>query len=197
MLAFTPLVLIVALAKPMSDDDGFSLDEDDKVGAMLTHTTKGTIDPTSEGSLYVRFETWTEILTVQIPSNPIGTGLGTHTLAASRNHIDNDRAIDNHILTLAVSAGVPAALLFVVILFRAIVLSFRGYCLCESDSGEAVLWRIMLALSATFILNNFFGTSFTIYSVAPIGWLVIGWISVSYAEITNREEIDRAEEWIK
>jgi hypothetical protein len=197
MLAFTPLILIVALAKPMSDDDGYSLDEDDKVGAMLTHTTKGTINPTGEGSLGVRLETWMEILTVQIPSNPIGTGLGTHTLAASRTHIENDRAIDNHILTLAVSAGVPAALLFIVILFRAVVLSFRGWRASEPDSGEAILWRIMLALSATFILNNFFGTSFTIYSVAPIGWLVIGWISVSYAEITSREEIDRAVEWIK
>lgn len=26
------------------------------------------------------------------------------------------------------------------------------------------------------ILNNFFGNTFTLYSVAPIGWLLIGWI---------------------
>ena len=53
----------------------------------------------------------------------------------------------------------------------------------------------MLALTATFILNNFFGTSFTIYSIAPIGWLIIGWISVSYDEIQNvpRESDEYAE----
>jgi hypothetical protein len=56
----------------------------------------------------------------------------------------------------------------------------------------------MLALTATFILNNFFGTSFTIYSVAPIGWLLVGWISAAYGEMRNvpPETDEYAEEWL-
>jgi uncharacterized membrane protein len=30
------------------------------------------------------------------------------------------------------------------------------------------------------ILNSLFGNTFTLYSVAPIGWLLIGWISAEY-----------------
>jgi hypothetical protein len=57
--------------------------------------------------------------------------------------------------------------------------------------------RIILALLAAFILNNFFGTSFVIYSIAPLGWLLLGWISargseeVLYNELptTNNEPV--------
>ncbi len=47
----------------------------------------------------------------------------------------------------------------------------------ESDWREARVWRIAATLMPVLILNSFFGTTFTLYSVAPIGWLLIGWIS--------------------
>ncbi len=53
----------------------------------------------------------------------------------------------------------------------------------EPDSAEFSHFRIALALVSSFILNNFFGTSFVIYSVAPLGWLLLGWISAA----ENRE----------
>ena len=37
--------------------------------------------------------------------------------------------------------------------------------------------RIIAALMPVFILNNFFGLTFSLYAVAPLGWLIIGWIS--------------------
>ena len=196
MLMLAPFVLLFALVKPLSDDDGY--DSDDKVDAMMTHTSKGVVNPTSEGSFQIRLVTWTQIVTETLPSNPIGTGLGTTTLASTREQADKEYAIDNHFLSLAVSAGVPAALLLFWILFRALVFCFRGWRESEPDTEQADLWRIMLALTATFILNNFFGTSFTIYSVAPLGWLTIGWISVAYAEMQNvqPETEDYAEEWL-
>ncbi|CAN5208318.1 hypothetical protein BH10ACI1_BH10ACI1_19820 [soil metagenome] len=183
ILMLTPFVLMFALVKPMSDDAGY--ESDDKIDAMMTHTSKGVVDPTGEGSFQIRLRTWTKIITETLPSNPVGTGLGTTTLASTRQLADKDEAIDNHILSLAVSAGVAAAILFVWILFRALIFCFRGWRASEPDSEQADLWRIMLALTATFILNNFFGTSFTIYSVAPLGWLIIGWVSMSYAEMQN------------
>lgn len=185
MLLCAPLLLIVALSKPMSEDAGFALDESDRVGTMLTHTTKGTVNPTGEGSLQARFETWTRVITEEIPSHPAGSGLGATTLAASRDKSSDGIAIDNHFISLALSAGVPTALLLVWIMFRALFFCYRGWRDSEPQSEQADLWRIMLALMATFILNNFFGTTFTIYSVAPIGWLIIGWISLNRARMQN------------
>jgi hypothetical protein len=199
MLLLAPLVLVLALVNnPLTDDDGYG--SEGNVGAMMTHTSKGIVDPTNEGSLHVRMETWTKLVTVTLPSNPLGEGLGTTTLAAKRFELDKDRdnAIDNHFLSLALSAGVPAALLLFWILLRALIICFRGWRASETDSEQADLWRIIMALTATFILNNFFGTSFTIYSVAPIGWLIIGWISAAAGNIQNAplKSDDYVEEWI-
>jgi len=199
MLMCAPVVLILALSKPMSDDAGYEIDESDRIGTMLTHTTKGTVNPTGEGSLGARFDTWTNVITRDLPSNPVGKGLGSTTLAASSERID-DVPIDNHFLSLAISAGVPAALLLIFILVRATVFCFRGWRRSESGTSEENLWRIMLALMAAFILNNFFGTSFTIYSIAPIGWLLVGWISANYSResenIERRAVTEPNSEWL-
>lgn len=184
LLLLAPFILFAALVNPLTDDEAGG---DDKFDAMMTHTSRGLRNPANEGSLHARLETWTEVVTERLPANPIGTGLGTITLASTRDQKDddNDRAIDNHFFILALSAGVIAALLLFWILWRALVFCYRGWQNSEPHSVQADLWRIMFALSATFILNNFFGTSFTIYSVAPVGWLVVGWISAHYAEIQN------------
>ncbi len=201
MLMCTPIVLIVALSNPMSDDAGYEIDESDRIGTMLTHTTKGTVNPTGEGSLDARFDTWTNVITRDLPSNPVGTGLGSTTLAASRERIDDDVPIDNHFLSLAISAGIPAALLLIFILVRAAIFCFRGWRRSESGTSEENLWRIMLALMAAFILNNFFGTSFTIYSVAPIGWLLVGYISAAYGKqeselAESRTAVEENSRWL-
>lgn len=182
-LMFAPLILIVALSKPLGEDAGYELDESDRVGTMLTHTTKGTINPTGEGSLEARFDTWSQLLTRDIPANPVGVGLGATTLAGSREEFADAPPIDNHFFSLALAAGLPAMLILAFILGRACVFCYRGWQQTEPDSKESMMWRITLALMASFILNNFFGTSFTIYSVAPIGWLLIGWTSLSYSKL--------------
>jgi len=184
-LMFAPFILVFALVNPLSEDDGFS--SDNNVGTMMTHTSKGLVDPASEGSLGVRMETWTELVTQTLPANPLGTGLGSTTLGATRSQVNDDSAIDNHFLSLAVSAGIPAALLLLWILIRSLILCFRSWRDSIPESAQADLWRIMLALNATFVLNNFFGTSFTIYSIAPIGWLIIGWVSAACSEMQDAE----------
>jgi hypothetical protein len=192
-LLCAPLVLIFALSAFVSDDDGHDLNEGESVNAMLTHTTKGTVKPAGEGSLYARFQTWTRIITEDLPSNPIGNGIGADGLAASRETNNTDDPTDNHFLSVALSAGVPAALLLIWIFVRSLILSFRLWRNSDPDSPDYGLWRIALALIASFFLNNFFGTSFTIYSVAPIGWLVIGWISVAYSRALYEEDREQPE----
>jgi len=187
LLMFLPIVLVFALSKSLGEDAGNESDENDRVGTMLTHSTKGTMNPTGEGSLEARFDTWSQVLTRDIPSNPVGNGLGSTTLAGTRENIANSVPIDNHFFSLAISAGVPAALLLILIMGRALVFCFRGWRRSEPDSREANLWRIMMALIAAFILNNFFGTTFIIYSAAPIGWLLIGWTSAEYGKLKASE----------
>lgn len=173
------LAVFLTFSAHIADDDIYALDDSQGVSTMISHSTKGTLDPTSEGSLDARFETWTTILTRTLPSNPVGMGLGYTGVSASRRGERESQPIDNHFFSLAISAGVPAALLFAWILFRAFGVCLRRWRESEPNSVENTLWRIAMALTATFILNNFFGTSFAIYSIAPLGWLLIGWISAN------------------
>lgn len=160
------------------------------ISTMLSHTTKGTLDPANEYSLGVRLETWYQLLVSTIPSNPLGAGLGENTLAGTRSSEREGRAIDNHFFSLAISAGVPATLLLIWIFWRSLRIGIK---LCRRSaigSQEFTNARIALALVASLILNNFFGTSFVIYSVAPLGWLLLGWLSARTLDETTEDEAD-------
>ncbi len=177
VLLSLPFMLFYTFSHTLSQDEIYDLDESRGVSIMVSHTAKGTIDPTSEGSLDARFKTWNQVVTETLPGNPLGSGLGAKTIAAGRDRPETRGAVDNYFLTLALSAGVPALILLLWILLK----SF-GYCIklwgeSESDSDDFVLARIAMALLSSFILNNFFGTSFVIYSVAPLGWYLLGWIN--------------------
>ena len=193
VLISVPLILILFIAKPPDEDSVYELDESDRVTAMLSHTAKGTVNPTGEGSLYVRFETWGRLAGV-IASKPFGLGLGAETLAAHREQKDKDLATDNYFFSLALSTGIPGLLLVLWVLFRAFYFCWRGWRESEPHSAQSDMWRIALALMSSFILNNFFGTSFLIYSVAPIGWLLVGWISASYAKMQDDSEAEESED---
>ena len=78
---------------------------------------------------------------------------------------------------MVITCGLPAALLFMWILFRATKISWRIFRSAEPGSPDERVWRIAAALMPVLILNSFFGNTFTLYSVAPIGWMLIGWIS--------------------
>ncbi len=172
-----PFILLYTFSSTLSEGDIYDLDESRGVSIMVSHTAKGTVDPTSEGSLDARFRTWNEIVTETLPGNPFGSGLGAKTIAAGRDRPENKGAIDNYFLTLALSAGVPALILLLWILLRSFSYCIKLWGESETDSDDFVLARIAMALLSSFILNNFFGTSFVIYSVAPLGWYLIGWIS--------------------
>jgi len=185
-------LLIVAAAKAPTNDDVLSHAEDERFQGVLTHTTKGALRPTEEDSLLERFDIWTKFATQTIPHNPLGMGLGATSLGALRFDPGYDLpAVDSYFISLVISCGLPAALLFMWILGRAALLSWRNFRSAARGSGEAQVWRVVTALMPALILNSFFGTTFTLYSVAPIGWLLVGWIS---AEQLRRTRIrDRIE----
>lgn len=178
VLLLLPVLLISVLAKPPSEDEMWSKGESETVGTLLSHTQRGTLKPTGEDSLYVRLEVWKDLVTNVIPYRPLGAGLGAGSLGALKfSGINDEIAIDNFVLVLAVAVGIPGALLFLWILGRASLFALRQTRRATPQTTEATMARIIAALMPVFVLNNFFGLTFSLYAVAPLGWLIIGWIS--------------------
>ena len=146
--------------------------------------------PADEDSLRIRFEIWTKLITEVIPNRPLGAGLGAGSLGEARFAPSEEMPpIDNSILVMAIACGIPGALLFVWILARATWVSLSMARRAREDNGNADLKRIAASLMLALTLNSFFGLTFTIYSVAPIAWLLIGWISAE--SMRSRPEAER------
>jgi hypothetical protein len=180
VLMLLPVLLVVVFVKPPTADDVWEKNEKETVTALLSHAQRGTLKPAGEDSLQIRFENWGELLTKTIPSRPLGAGLGVGTLGEARfakAEADELPPIDNAILVIALACGIPGALLFVWIIGRASWFSVSMARQARDDTEGAVLRRIAAALMLPLVLNSVFGLTFTIYSVAPIAWLLIGWIS--------------------
>lgn len=176
-LLLIPLALLFVLAQAPTDDEVWSKAEDERVSAVLTHTQRGTLKPTQEDSLQVRFQNWGDLITTVIPYRPLGAGVGAGSLSDARTNNSDLPPIDNFILVLAISCGIPGALVFVWILVRAAWLSAGLARKVEPGTRNAAIRRIAAALMPVLILNSVFGMTFSIYSVAPVAWLLIGWVS--------------------
>lgn len=187
MWVLIPALLITILAKAPTNDDMLSHGEDERMGAVLSHTARGTLRPTEEASLQERLTNWTSLATDLIPYRPFGIGLGGTSLGAWRFNSALDLPpIDSYFISTVITCGLPTALLFIWILFRATRMSWRAYRESVNHPQQARLWRITASLMPVLILNSFFGNTFTLYSVAPIGWLLVGWISAQQ----TREQIE-------
>ena len=177
-MLLAPLILIVVLVTPPGHDEEWTKEENETVSTLLTHTQRGMLKPAEEESLQVRLENWSFLITSVIPYRPLGAGLGAGSLSDIRANPNSDLPpIDNFILVLALACGIPGALLFAWILARAAWLSLRLARNASRDDRSASLNRIVAAIMPALILNSIFGLTFSIYSVAPIAWLLIGWIS--------------------
>ncbi|HEV2884249.1 MAG TPA: O-antigen ligase family protein [Pyrinomonadaceae bacterium] len=178
MLTLAPVILVVVLVNAPTTDDMISLSEEERFGIVLSHTTRGALNPTQEGSLQERITIWTYLATEIIPNNPLGMGLGATSLLAAR-HEGSDALppTDSYVIGSVITCGLPTALLFIWILLRSSWVSWRSVGRETNGTVDGNVWRILAALMPALILNSFFGNTFTLYSVAPIGWLLVGWIS--------------------
>jgi hypothetical protein len=185
LLAVSPIVLIAVFVQAPTNDDMLSHGSDDKMGAVLSHTARGTLRPTQEDSLQERLKNWTFLATELVPYRPLGIGLGGTSLGAWRFNNEVDLPpIDSYFISTVITCGLPTALLFIWILLRATRMSWRAFRNAAPGSSEARLWRIAATLMPVFIMNSFFGNTFTLYSVAPVGWLLVGWISAEQTRNT-------------
>ena len=187
LLAASPVVLIAVFAPAPTNDDMLS-HGDDTMGTVLSHTARGTLRPAQEDSLQERLKNWTFLATEVVPYRPLGIGIGGTSLGAWMFNKDLDLPpIDSYFISVVLTCGLPVALLFMWILLRATRMSWRAFRLAEPGSPEARVWRIAATLMPVFILNSMFGNTFTLYSVAPVGWLLIGWISASAVRQTSKD----------
>jgi hypothetical protein len=177
LLMMVPVLLIVIVAKAPDNDDMLSHGEDERFQAVLSHSTRGALRPTDEGSLQERINTWTQMATETIPNHPLGMGLGATTIAVKRYEGGTELPpIDSYFISSVITAGLPAALLFIWILLRATFVSWRECRNAPAGSAEMRIWRVVAGVMPALILNSIFGNTFTLYSVAPIAWLMVGWI---------------------
>ena len=186
VLVLAPMLLIGVLANAPTSDDMLSLDEEQRFGAVLSHSIRGALSPTEEGSLQERITIWSYLATEIVPQNPLGRGLGATSLTVQRS--DKGAAlppVDSYIISTVITCSLVAALLFIAILVRAGFISWRAFKMTARGSSEAQVWRVVAALMPVLILNSIFGNTFTLYSVAPVAWLLVGWISAQ--QLRNME----------
>lgn len=217
LLALAPVVIVAVFVQAPTNDDMLSHDSDDKMAAVLSHTARGTLRPNEEASLQERLKNWSSLATDYIPYHPLGIGLGGTSVGAWRFNTELDLPpIDSYFISTVITCGLPTALLFLWIVGRATRMSWRGFRRAEHrmreagtgvvgsdeiewrEAGaqiegyeavwrEARVWRIAATLMPVLILNSMFGNTFTLYSVAPVGWLLVGWISAASLRQTSEQ----------
>jgi preprotein translocase subunit SecG len=177
-LLLVPALLLVVFLKAPAQEEMWGNDETQTVTTVLSHTQRGVLKPAEEESLQVRLTNWSYFLTQVVPYRPLGAGIGASWLSQARFNQDVDfPPVDSSILSHAITCGIPGILLFVWILSRATWFSFRAARRAQPDDRNASTKRIVAAVMCALILNSVFGLTFTLYSVAPLAWLFIGWIS--------------------
>jgi hypothetical protein len=79
-------------------------------------------------------------------------------------------------------------LLFVWILCRSSLLSFGIARRADRSGSDWIIKQIVVALMVATIVNSVFGLTFTLYSIAPLCWLFMGWISAETLKLRRQTE---------
>ncbi|MDX6403843.1 MAG: hypothetical protein QOH70_1298 [Blastocatellia bacterium] len=189
-MLLAPVLLLLVFMQAPAEDEMWSNDSTQTVSTVLSHTQRGVLKPAEEESFQVRLTNWTYLLTDVIPYRPLGAGIGAGSLSEWRYSQDSDLPpIDSSILLQAITCGIPGLLLFVWILSRSTWLSWRVARRAAAGDANASVKRIVAAMMVAIVLNSMFGLTFTLYSIAPIAWLLIGWISAE--TLRTYREVDR------
>jgi len=137
------------------------------------HAARGFINPLAEVSFWSRLNVWSHLFSDILRRNPVGYGLGSTSIAAVKFG-SSEIGTDSYVFSIFVNSGIAGGILFLIITLmsikRATELSF------QSEDNKA-LCRLVLAVTAGLALTNIYGQSFIVYSVAPIGWFLIGYLA--------------------
>ena len=171
VLLASAFVVIMSFVSPPSSESVY--ESQSIFYTMAGHTARGFINPVGERTFQGRLSLWKRLVMDVVPRNPVGYGLGSTSIAA-RKFAGLGIGTESYIFALFVNSGVVGGLLFLII---SLTVLKKGTELSLQPEHSKVLASLVLAIVAGLILNNVFGSSFVLYSVAPIGWLLIGWIA--------------------
>lgn len=188
-LLLLPALLLSVFVKPPTEDELWQKEQREAAQSMVSHSARGVLQPTGEGSLYARFEEWGEAAKIVL-YHPFGLGIGAGSVAQARSAAEDNglSATDSYVLSVTLACGIPAGLLCLWIFSQAMLISWRTWRRAAPDSDESAMWRVMLAIMPVLAFINLFGYSFLLVSVAPVGWLLIGWVSAEKLRIHAEPE---------
>ena len=150
LLAVAPVVLVAAFVQAPTNDDMLSHGSDDKMGAVLSHTARGTLKPGEEESLQERLKNWTFLFTEVIPYRPLGIGIGGTSVGAWMFNSDLDLPpIDSYFIS-TVSLRCRGANFMWICLGD----TLTGVFVCRTRFAWARVWRIAATLMPVLILNS-------------------------------------------
>lgn len=140
--------------------------------AFFGHTVRGLSTPLGEDSLWARTDLWSKLFTDVIPRYPLGMGIGVPIQGAWRFDAAASIGTESYAIAMFVAAGVIGGGLILAIF---VVVSLRAWRLCV-DRGDRVS-LITCAVLANLIFTSLVGNSLSLYTIGPMGWALIGWVS--------------------
>lgn len=152
--------------------------------AFLGHTSRGIRTPFVEDSLLVRLELWWVLFTDVIPRYPLGMGLAAPTLGAMRFDPSVQVTTESYAVSLFVGAGVLGGLLFLAV---AVAVTLHSWRVSRSSRDPLVLVTTAFLLGVLF--TSLVGNSLSLYTIGPLGWGLMGWMST----LRTREQEARAD----
>lgn len=145
------------------------------------HVLRGLKAPTEEESFQIRLEIWKGLLTDYIIKYPMGHGLGSGTLGASK--FGGEKVgTESYFFSLLPCTGIPGFLTFIYLFY----LIFRKSLPFILDGSYTC--KIAFCVLSMMMLNNIFGNTFGLYTAGAIGWLLSGSLAKTVKSISKRSE---------
>jgi hypothetical protein len=140
--------------------------------AFFGHATRGLIAPFGEDTLWGRIELWSSLLTDVIPAHPFGMGLGVPTLGAWKFDAQVNVGTESYAGAIFVAAGFIGGFLLLAVFWAVLVRARR---LCRHLNMPTV--HVTTAVVAGIVFTSVVANSLSLYSVGPLGWALMGWLS--------------------
>lgn len=164
LVAFLVIVPALSIEEMVASDRAMD--------SFFGHTSRGLRTPLEEGSFQARLELWQKLMLDFVPSHPLGMGLGGSTLGGARVSGGVYIITESFAVTVFVAAGIIGGGLFLLV----IALATRECVRMFSRSPSSVN-AIVGAVTVGILFTSLTGNSLSLYSVGPLGWALIGYLS--------------------
>jgi cell division protein FtsW (lipid II flippase) len=140
--------------------------------AFFGRASRGIVDPLSEGTLWERIDLWLDLFGRIIPQYPLGMGLSVPTLGAWRFDSAVKVGTESYAVAVFVATGFIGGGLLLAVFGGITARMMRLY----RRAADPIV-GIVVALTAGIIFTSLVGNSLSLYTVGPLGWGLMGWLS--------------------